>query len=251
MNEELYYDIAEDASKNILWHPGIEIISQLAKKSPLVLDVGCGEGTKLAEILGKNRKGIGVDISAFAVKKARKKYPQHKFILAKDERLSFSTNSFDLVYSTFVLEHTTNPEVFLNEMITVANKGGYIVILCPNYGAPNRRSPVSTENPIIKLILGFMSDFNFTSKALNFKKVTPKKVFKEIDDDTTNEPYILNLTRFLKRSGKVSVKEFSSLWEIDNDAKSLHQKIFKYLGLKGIFPFKYWGPQLFIVLKKK
>ncbi|HSV94361.1 MAG TPA: class I SAM-dependent methyltransferase [Spirochaetia bacterium] len=251
MNELHYYDVAKKANKKIYWHPGIKRISQIAKKSRFILDVGCGEGTKLAKIIEKGKDATGIDISHFAIQKAKKQFPNIKFIKTKDEIIPFTSNIFDLVYSTFVLEHTKNQELFINEMIRVTAINGMIVILCPNYGSPNRRSPVSIEQPLPKLFLGITKDFSFsTNNHLSFTKVTPKKIFKNPDDDTTCEPYLYDLIKYIHRNNNLKIIQSSSLWEIDDGVNSLHQRIFKFLGQKNTFPFKYWGPQLFLVIKK-
>lgn len=251
IGQEKYYQLAKEASLQIKNHPGLLTIQKLASKSKKILDVGCGEGTRLNLFSGKEKIGTGVDISSFALHKANKQYPRHSFVLVKDEKLPFASNTFDLVYTTFVLEHTQDQELFIKEMIRVTQKGGLVAILCPNYGSPNRRSPVSTERPLKKLLLGFLQDIIPSEKlSLSFTKVAPKKVFKSPDDDTTCEPYLLKLQRYVSYFSNIKIEKSSSLWEIDDQANSVHQRLFKYLGTQNIFPFKYYGPQLFIVLRK-
>jgi ubiquinone/menaquinone biosynthesis C-methylase UbiE len=250
MQSNKYYQISKIASCNIGNHPGLISIQRLANKSKNILDVGCGEGTRLDLFVGKGKTGTGVDVSPFAINSANKQYPHHKFLLINGENLPFSNESFDLVYSTFVLEHTRNQKLFIQEIIRVTKKNGMIAILCPNYGSPNRRSPVSNENPILKIIKGSISNFIPRKFGLEFAQVIPKNIFKDIDDDTTCEPYIYTILEFIKHKNNLRITQSSSLWEIDNDAKSIHQRIFRYLGQKNIFPFKYWGPQLFVVINK-
>lgn len=251
MNGKYYYDIVAKANQDISWHPGIKSISNLALKSRSILDVGCGDGSKLFKILGKNKVGTGIDVNRYAIKKAKTRYPHLKFLLTKGDNIPFSSNSFDLVYSTFVLEHTLDQELFVKEMIRVTKKEGHVVILCPNYGSPNRRSPVSLEKPVLKLMKGLFTDFfPSANSGLIFTSVKPRKTFKNPDDDTTCEPYLLKLKRFLNQFPKIKIEKLTSLWEIDDNADSSHQKLFKFIGQKGIFPFNYWGPQLFIVLRK-
>jgi len=251
IGQEKYYQLAQEASLQIGKHPGLITIQSLALKSKKILDVGCGEGTRLNLFTGKIKIGTGVDVSSFAINKAGKQYPHHKFILVKGEKLPFSSNSFDLVYSTFVLEHTQDQELFIKEMFRVTKKDGSIAILCPNYGSPNRRSPVSVEKPLKKLLLGFLQDlFPTRNSSLSFTKVTPQKKFKNPDDDTTCEPYLLKLQRYVSHFSNIKIGKSSSLWEIDDHANSIHQRLFKFLGILNIFPFKHWGPQLFIVLRK-
>jgi len=244
-----YYQIAHEASAQIGDHQGLQYLQQLAKSSKNILDIGCGEGTRLNTLLPKDIKGTGVDISKIAIKKAKEQYPRHRYIQTKGESLPFKDNSFDLVYTAFVLEHTENPEYFLKEAKRVLKPKGSLVILCPNYGAPNRRSPNSIETPIKKLISGIAKDF-IPSKNLNWTKVTPKKSFKKIDDDTTQEPYLLSLIRFLKEN-KLKILKYSSLWEKEEKTKNPRKLLFLILGKLNIFPFKYWGPQIFLSVTKK
>lgn len=247
-SDEQYYRLAGEASEKIIGNPGLEYIAKLASRSNLILDVGCGEGTRLNSF--KHQGGYGVDISRFSINLAKKKYPHHRFRTYSGKTLPYRSNNFDLVYSAFVLEHTQNPKEFIKELFRVVRVDGFVAIICPNYGAPNRRSPVSKENPVKKLISGLLSDAVLFSHKLHFTKVTPKRIFKNIDDDTTIEPYLYGLLKFLRQYKNLELVRRSSLWEIDNGAYSLHQRLFKHFGLLGLWPFSFWGPQLFIVVKK-
>lgn len=250
IDNDKYYQLAGEASGQIGNNPGLKYIKQISGSAKNILDVGCGEGTRLNIFIGNRNCGTGIDVNTYAIEKAKKKYSNHKYALYDGKKIPYDTNNFDLVYSTFVLEHTENPKSFVDEMIRVTSIGGVTVILCPNYGSPNRRSPVSTEKPVSKLIKGFLDDVVSRSKNLSFTKVIPKKVFEKIDDDTTYEPYLTNLVRYIKNNRNLKIIKTSSLWEIDDNAVSVHQRIFKFLGQLGIYPFRNWGPQLFIVIKK-
>ena len=50
--------------------------------------------------------------------------------------------------------------------------------MAPNFGAPNRRSPNSIENKILKLVKGFFMDFCDNGKKINWKTVLPKNNFQ-------------------------------------------------------------------------
>jgi len=244
-----YYQVAGEASSKIGNHQGLLYLQKKAKHSKNTLDVGCGEGTRLDTLLPKTSLGVGIDISKKAIKLAKEQYSRHKFFHSKNRVLPFNNNSFDLVYIAFVLEHTKNPKKFINEMIRVLSPKGELVIICPNYGAPNRRSPNSIENPIKKLIKGFINEFSIKNE-LSFTKVTPKDVYDQVDDDTTVEPYVLSLKKYLKSKGFKIIK-CSSLWSLEPFSLNPRKILFTFLGKLGILPFKYWGPQIFIVARKK
>lgn len=51
------------------------------------------------------------------------------------EHMPVQSNSFDLVYSTHVLEHVQNPPQVLRETVRVLRPGGIAQIVVPNYGS--------------------------------------------------------------------------------------------------------------------
>jgi len=241
--EEKYYKISAEASRNVS-HPAVIAIKETVKTAKKILDLGCGEGMRLGNLKTSGEK-VGVDISDFAINKARNKYPKAKFIKTDIERLPLKSNSFDLVYSMFVIEHVAAPEKVLKEAVRVLRKSGTLILGAPNYGAPNRRSPNSKENKLAKLIKGF---FHKTSNnSLGWTKVKPTKGEYFIDADTQVEPYIETLVKFLQNLG-LKIVRVSSLWEIDDF--SVKQFAFRVLGSLKIPPFVYWGPQIFVIAKK-
>lgn len=56
-----------------------------------------------------------------------------RIVNAVGEALPFPDQSFDIVYSTNVLEHTQDPAQVLREAVRVLKPGGTLQIICPNY----------------------------------------------------------------------------------------------------------------------
>jgi len=56
-------------------------------------------------------------------------------VSGKGEALPFPDNSFDICYSSNVLEHVDDPQKVINEMVRVTKSGGIIQIVVPNYGS--------------------------------------------------------------------------------------------------------------------
>jgi ubiquinone/menaquinone biosynthesis C-methylase UbiE len=54
---------------------------------------------------------------------------------ARAEALPWPDDFFDLVYSTNVLEHVTDPDQVMRETIRVLKPGGYAQFVFPNYGS--------------------------------------------------------------------------------------------------------------------
>ncbi|MFC1710094.1 class I SAM-dependent methyltransferase [Patescibacteria group bacterium] len=248
-----YYDVAKKGSLDMS-HPGMKVLLKQAKKAKIILDIGCGEGTRLSKVVG-NSKAYGIDISRVAIKKAKDSYPKINFIRGDVEKLPYKDEMFDLVYSAFVLEHLDDPEKVLNEAIRVTKNKGVIVLVAPNYGAPSRISPPNNNSRLAKLIGGFAKDiFDIISNGdkLNWNEVDPIKDTKayKIDYDVVSEPYLGSLRRFLKHKG-MSLAYMSSCWDQELENASIFQKLIKLIGTTGLYPFWMWGPHLVVVVRKE
>lgn len=252
---DIYYKKAGESS-SVYKYPGMKVLITYSSKSKNILDLGCGDGTRLHFISKKAKHCVGVDISKYAINLARKQYPECDFKIVNLEKLPFNDNSFDFVYSAFVLEHLQNPEKMINEAIRVLNVHGILLLMAPNFGAPNRISPPAKYSRIKKLFFGLIKDFVrpfLINKSLIWRKVTPKKLKNtldyEIDCDTTIEPYLGDLIEFLKyRNFKIIIK--SSLWSQEIENRSFISTMIKSLANLGLYPFNNWGPHLLIVARK-
>lgn len=250
---EDYYHRAKKGSLDMN-HPGMRLLQKLAQTSHRILDLGCGEGTRLNK-LSKSKIGVGVDISQTAINLAKRTYPKIKFIRADLENIPLSGENFDLVYSAFVLEHLSNPVKVLLEAISLISKGGYLVLIAPNFGAPNRCSPPFKGSRVKKFISGLMGDIFILFKPVNdlgWVRVKPIANHEsyDIDWDTTIEPYINPLLSFLKNKD-MEVKQYSTCWEQELPNAKLSQRIFHFLGHMNLYPFNRWGPHLVVAAQRK
>ena len=108
-----------------------------------LLELGCGVGTMLVVARTKyNIDAYGIEpsedeFSPFNLisKELIKEHelPENIIVRGFAEHLPFEDESFDLIYSTNVLEHVQNPEKVLKESIRVLKKGGYLQFVIPNY----------------------------------------------------------------------------------------------------------------------
>lgn len=226
-----------------LKHPGMKLLLKLSKSSKSILDLGCGEGTRLKAIVKGSSNLVGVDVSSLALKIAAKNIPNAKFFKADLSNLPFKDHVFDLVYSAYVFEHVIDPSQSLKEAVRVTKKN--LVIVCPNYGSPNRSSPNYIGSRIKKLITGIISDFSGKTVE-SWKKVEPvKNEDYQMDNDATVEPYVLSLINSLKQMG-MEIKYWDTCWGYELPNAKIHQRIFRILGNLKIFPFKYWGPHVVV-----
>ncbi len=113
-------------------------IHSLITPESVVLDVGCGTGfhRKLSEgfmadlqnIRGKVSKVIGLDVDPNAAANEG----IDEFRLIASDRWAVESDSIDLCYAQWVLEHLSDPDQFFAEAARVIKVGGYLCFRTPN-----------------------------------------------------------------------------------------------------------------------
>jgi len=106
-------------------------------KNGRALDIGCGTGGNLKLLRKYCPRVVGIDISKFAIKLAKKKFPKYHFKLGDANKLTkiFSKKSFDLITIFNVLYHRwiINEQNILEQINTLLKPGGYLVITEPAF----------------------------------------------------------------------------------------------------------------------
>ena len=98
-----------------------------------LLSVGCGPGVFLREVAEKNPhiKVAGVDMSHSRIRDAEQRLrglPNARVCTGNAQELPFEDNSFDLVFSRFLLEYLPDKQRAVQEMKRVCNRGGKILL---------------------------------------------------------------------------------------------------------------------------
>ena len=104
-----------------------------------ILDVGCAYGFMLKKI-PRSFQRFGIDISGYAIKEARKRVPDARFIVSDIEQSSpLKKKYFDVILMNDVLEHLENPEAALRNVKRLLKGGGYLYITTPNLNKFRRK----------------------------------------------------------------------------------------------------------------
>lgn len=214
----------------------------LKNKKSRFLDVGCGNGQVLGELKGRGfSNGYGIDISKLFIKEAKKK--GLNVLSYNGKKFPFKDSHFNLIGSFNVLEHTENPEAFLNEQLLKLKKDGVLIVACPNFLSfliPNsHRKLKGVKNKLrnLKTIFG-----KILSKDSSFERMKPviRKKF-EYDDDAIVVTNLLDLKGFFKKNNCDILYESGFI--------NYDSFVFKMINLIPII--KYGLPSCFIVVKKK
>ena len=94
-----------------------------------VLDVACGTGDMVVELLRLGCTVTGVDLSKEMLAIAKRKAESGKWKVADAEHLPFEDNTFDAVTCAFGVRNFVHLEQGLKEMLRVLKPGGRMVIL--------------------------------------------------------------------------------------------------------------------------
>jgi len=97
-----------------------------------ILDVGCGDGYLLTKLQDKSytKALFASDLSFSRIKKTRANARKGAFLQSSVTAMAFKDNSFDVVTCSELLEHVSDWESALSELIRISKKN--IIITVPN-----------------------------------------------------------------------------------------------------------------------
>jgi ubiquinone/menaquinone biosynthesis C-methylase UbiE len=99
------------------------------------LDLGCGAGEFTAALARAGADVVGADVAEAALDRARSRHPEVEFRLVPfDGPLPFADGSFDLVWSSEVIEHVADTARWLSELRRVLLPGGRLLLTTPSHG---------------------------------------------------------------------------------------------------------------------
>lgn len=95
-----------------------------------LLDAGCGTGYLLDFVADHNCKGVGIDVSSYAIKTAQKNYPHLSFKVSGITKIPFKENHFDKILCFNVIEHLEeiDQQKAMKEFRRVLKRNGILVI---------------------------------------------------------------------------------------------------------------------------
>lgn len=105
---------------------------QSHKRTGRVLDIGCGRGYFLLACRKRNYEVEGIDISAAAAAYVRStlKIPVH---VGPINKITLADTAFDVVTMWHSLEHTSDPNVYLQKARRWLKEDGILVVDVPNH----------------------------------------------------------------------------------------------------------------------
>ncbi len=97
-----------------------------------ILDVGCATGYFLDAALKNGFEPYGVELSDYSSAIAKKKFGASSIFQGTLEQCAFSTNSFDVIAMSDLIEHVRAPIETLSKAATLLKDDGIIMIMTPD-----------------------------------------------------------------------------------------------------------------------
>ena len=189
-----------------------------------VLEAGCGTGRESMYLALKGAKLTSIDIADKPLATAYEQAKLHnfekiiKFQKASILDLPFEDNSFDIVLSSGVIHHTSNPELALSELTRVLKPGGYLILYVYNNWAHK------ISNLRRKIV------FLFSGKDIHKRVYYAKKLFPIY---TKNQPLATTYDEFAHpHKSEHSINEILSWFK---KYKIKYESVYPKFGFRGAF----------------
>lgn len=136
--EKVYEDVKSHYGLYLYQQQLVELIRVWSKdlRGKKVLEVGCGKGNEIVELVRDGASCTGLDFSESALQllqyRLAKESVTMTLVRADARHLPFASNSFDVAFSQGVLEHFLNPSLLLKEQHRVLQENGLLVVEVPN-----------------------------------------------------------------------------------------------------------------------
>jgi ubiquinone/menaquinone biosynthesis C-methylase UbiE len=122
------------------------IIEELGDREAIILDIGCGTGEYIANVITSNSKywGIGVDINPSFLRERRSNSAD--LVVGASEYLPFKTESIDMVIMIESLEHVRDEVKTLDEISGALKRSALIYVSVPNRFYPLESHGIKISN---------------------------------------------------------------------------------------------------------
>lgn len=98
------------------------------------LDVGCNLGFAVEAARQCGFEATGIELSKQAVEKAQEQFPGCRFFATSSMEFAKRGETFDLIYSSEVIEHVPDPVAFVESLRALLKPGGALFLTTPDAG---------------------------------------------------------------------------------------------------------------------
>jgi SAM-dependent methyltransferase len=184
--KETYNQIAEDwhqdHRQDDWWFKGTDKFISFLQKGDLILDVGCGTGTKSKYLIGRGLKVVGIDFSEKMINIAKREVPLGTFFVLDLNEINKLKYLFDGIFMQAVLLHIPKQKVAkkLKKAVAKLKKGGYLYIAVKEKKPQRAEEEIRIENDYGYTYERFFSYFTLDEIEAHLQNMEFKIVFSEV-----------------------------------------------------------------------
>jgi len=154
-----------------------------------VLEIGCGTGKNTAWLAERAQRITAVDLSENMITRAKEKLPDShvNFVIADiNEEWNFTSETFDLVSFSLMLEHIENLEAVFKKLVGLLLPGGYVYIgeLHPfkQYTGSKARYETPEGTQVVTCYDHHISDFTNAARKFGLALVALDEYFDDAEE---------------------------------------------------------------------
>ena len=168
----------------------VEINNLKIKKGKKTLDIGCGTGQLVIDLLKKGMDAYGIDVASKMIDEANKnlfnvKLSNKKVFRVADLSCLSDSEPYDAVTSLGLLEYLDTDEELFSVLPRVVRKGGYVLVECRNslfslFTGNKYTLSIFERGGMEKMVQAFFEAVKFSPVPVGGISKIQKEVFKNI-----------------------------------------------------------------------
>ncbi len=127
-NEKIFFDLMLKTLEDIDFNG---LTKDILPSGPSFLDVGCATGMLVAHMNSGGWNGKGVEVCSASAEYGRSKR-NADIITGTFEEAVFPESSFDVIHSSHLIEHLTDPGGYVEKAFRLLKPGGFLITTTPN-----------------------------------------------------------------------------------------------------------------------
>lgn len=184
--KDTYNLIAEewhkDHSRDDWWQGGTDKFISLLKPGALVLDAGCGAGTKSKYLTAKGVDVIGIDFSEKMIEIAKREVPGVKFEVLGLKNAGRLKKKFDGIFAQASLLHIPKKEVqgIMKKLSGLLEPGGYFYVAVKEIKPGRKEEEIVREKEYGHEYERFFSYYTLPEIKKYFENLKMKVVYEDV-----------------------------------------------------------------------
>jgi SAM-dependent methyltransferase len=184
--KETYNRIAEewhrDHQADDWWIEGTNRFISLLPKGGLVLDAGCGGGTKSAYLIDRGMRVIGIDFSEKLIEIARREVPQAEFRALDMKEAGALPEVFDGIFAQASFLHIPKKELqtVIDGLVTRLTEGGILYAAVKGMREDGPEEEIKEENDYGYSYQRFFSYYTMDELKQYFKNAGLEIMYEDV-----------------------------------------------------------------------